>query len=70
MIGTKKLSTIRKEIRDALAADGQDPIKRLDQMIKAAKRKGRRTDLTDGLKRFLQGPRKRKRRGKATNTKK
>jgi hypothetical protein len=70
MIGTKKLSTIREEIRDALSADGQDPIKRLDQMIAASKRKGKRTDLTEGLKRFLQGPPKRKPRRKSTTAKK
>ena len=54
MIGTKKLSEIRIEILRSL---GKDPIGRLDRMIAKDKREGRRTDLTEGLKRFLQrGP--------------
>jgi hypothetical protein len=54
MIGTKKLSEIRIDILRSL---GKDPIGRLDRMIAKDKREGRRTDLTEGLKRFLQrGP--------------
>jgi hypothetical protein len=62
MIGTKKLSTIRKEIEKALASAGEDPIQRLEREIASAKRKGDRTEVMEGLKRFLESPRKRKHR--------
>jgi hypothetical protein len=62
MIGTKKLSTIRKQIERALASTGADPIQRLERQIASAKRKGDRTEVMEGLKRFLESPRKRKRR--------
>ena len=59
MIGTKKLSTIRKQIEEALASAGVDPIQRLELQIASAKRKGDRTEVMEGLKRFLESPRKR-----------
>jgi hypothetical protein len=62
MIGTKKLSTIRRKIEEALAPAGGDPIQRLERQIASAKRKGDRTEVMEGLKRFLESPRKRKRR--------
>ena len=62
MIGTKKLSTIRKEIEKALASTGEDPIQHLERQIASGKRKGDRTKVMEGLKRFLESPRKRKRR--------
>ena len=58
MIGTKKLSMIRKQIEDALASSGADPIQRLERQIASAKRKGDRTEMMEGLKRFLESPRK------------
>ena len=61
MIGTKKLSTIRKQIQKALASKGADPIQRLERQIAAAKRRGDRTEVMEGLKRFLESPPKRKR---------
>ncbi len=64
MIGTKKLSTIRREIEEALSADGGDPIQHLEQQIASAKRKGDRTEVMEGLKRFLESPRKGKHRNK------
>ena len=70
MIGTKKLSTIRQEIEQALAASGEDPIQRLERQIASAKRKGTRTDVVEGLKRFLESPRKRKRRKRRIGAKK
>jgi hypothetical protein len=60
MIGTKKLSTIRKEIEEAFASRGEDAIQRLDRTIASAKRRGESTEVTEGLKRFLEMPRKRK----------
>jgi hypothetical protein len=58
MIGTKKLSMIRKEIEKALAPSGEDPIQRLERQIASAKRKGENTEVMEGLKRFLESPRK------------
>ena len=58
MIGTKKLGTIRKQIEKALASTGADPIQRLERQIASAKRKGDRTEVMEGLKRFLESSRK------------
>jgi hypothetical protein len=58
MIGTKKLSAIRKEIEKALASSRADPIQHLERQIASAKRKGDRTEVLEGLKRFLETPRK------------
>jgi hypothetical protein len=60
MIGTKNLGAIRKQIEKALASKGADPIERLEQQIASAKRKGDHTEVMEGLKRFLEAPRKRK----------
>jgi hypothetical protein len=62
MIGTKKLGAIRKQIEMALASKGADPIERLERQIASAKRKGDRTEVVEGLKRFLESSRKQKRR--------
>jgi hypothetical protein len=72
MIGTKKLSEIRRELVQSL---GDDPKGRLDRMIADAKREGRRSELAEDLKRFLErsaptaekevGKRKRKTEGDA-----
>ena len=70
MIGTKKLSTIRKEIEKALASEGQNPIQRLERQIASAKRRGASTEVIEGLKRFLEAPRKRKHRKHRVGTKK
>jgi hypothetical protein len=51
MIGTKKLSTIRKEIEQALASTDAHPIQRLEQLLASAKRKCERTEVIEGLKR-------------------
>jgi hypothetical protein len=60
MIGTKKLSAVRREIEEALAPGGGDPIQRLERQVASAKRKGDRTEVLEGLKQFLESPRKRK----------
>lgn len=64
MIGTKKLNMIRRAIEEALAAAGEDPIQRLERQIAAAKRKDDRTEVMEGLKRFLELPRSPKRRSR------
>ena len=68
MIGTKKLSTIRQEIELALASPGEDPIQRLDRQIASAKSGGNRTEVLEGLKRFLEPSRKRKHRKRRVGT--
>lgn len=60
MIGSKKLSTIRKEIEQAFASSGIDPIQRLEQLIAAAKSEGDRTEVLEGLKRFLESPQRKR----------
>ena len=60
MIGTKKLSTIRKQIEEALAPTGADPIQRLERQITSTKRQGDRIEVLEGLHRFLEAPQKRK----------
>jgi len=60
MIGSKKLSTIREEIEEALASAGNDPIQRLESLMASARRKGESIDVMEDLKRFLSSPRKRK----------
>lgn len=70
MIGTKKLSTIRREVEKALTSAGADPIQRLERQIASAKRKGASTEVLEGLKRFLESPRKRKRRKHRVGAKK
>ena len=62
MIGTKKLSTIRKQIEKAMTSTGADPIQRLERQIASAKRKGHGAEVLEGLKHFLESPRKRKHR--------
>jgi hypothetical protein len=69
MIGTKKLSTIRNEVKNALASGGKNPIQRLERQIASAKRKGHGAEVLEGLKRFLQSSRKRKPRKRRTGAK-
>jgi hypothetical protein len=70
MIGTKKLSTIRREIEEALAPASGNPVQRLERQIVSAKRKGARTEVLEGLKRFLELPQKQKRRKSRAGAKK
>jgi hypothetical protein len=69
MIGSKKLSAIRTQLEEALASEGGDPIERLDRQIAAAKRKGERTEVMEGLKRFLESPPKAKRKKRKARAK-
>jgi hypothetical protein len=70
MIGTKKLRTIHEQIEKALASTGEDAIQRLERQITLAKRKGDSTEVMDGMKRFLQAPRKGKRRKRRVGARK
>lgn len=68
MIGAKKLSTIRQEIEQSLAsASGADPIQSLERQVASTSRKGDRSEVLEGLKRFLESGRSKrpKRRAKA-----
>jgi hypothetical protein len=69
MIGTKKLSTIRNQLKKALASSGADPIHRLERLIAAGKRKGDRAEILEGLQRFLKSPKKETRRKRGTGAK-
>jgi hypothetical protein len=62
MIGAKKLSAIRKQIEAALSSTGADPIQHLERRIASTKRKGGSAEVMEGLQRFLNSPRKPKRR--------
>lgn len=70
MIGTKKLSTIRREIEEALSPPGGDPIQNLERHIASANRKEDRTEVMEGLKRFLESPQEGKRRKSRTRARK
>ena len=67
MIGPKKLSTIRQELRHALGATADDPIAWLEKRVAASQRRGVRTstgsEVLESLQRFLEAP-GRKKRGK------
>jgi hypothetical protein len=56
---------IRQEIEQALASTDADPIERLERQIAAAKLKGDRTEVLEGLKRFLESPRRERRHHRA-----
>ena len=62
MMGPKKLSTIRKELRQSLRKHGKDPIQWLDERILALERAGNSTTKTaevlHALRRVLQLPTK------------
>ena len=66
MMGPKKLSTIRKELRQSLRKNGKDPIQWLDERIRALERAGNSTagaaEVLHALRRVLQSPTKTKRR--------
>ena len=69
MIGTKKLNTIRTEIEEALTPAGGDPIQRLERRIASARRKGDRTEVLEGPKRFRESAQKRKHRKRGAGAK-
>ena len=54
MMANKKLATIRQELRDALAKEGQDPIRWLEERIAAGRRQGSGTEVLESLKRVLE----------------
>jgi hypothetical protein len=60
MMGNKKLSTIRQELKDAIKATGQDPIEWLEQRTARAKQQGDGTEVLESLRRVLTAGAKRK----------
>ena len=59
MMGNKTLGEIREELRDALAATGEDPIEWLDKRIAAAESQGADSRVLLALKHVLErGPKK------------
>jgi hypothetical protein len=60
----KNLGGIRDQMERALGSANADPIERLDRQIDFARRTGDRTEVLQGLKRFLESGGKGKRRGR------
>jgi hypothetical protein len=54
MMGNQKLATIRQQLKDALAKEGQDPILWLEERIAAGRREGSGTEVLESLKRVLE----------------
>jgi hypothetical protein len=68
MMGPKKLSTIREELRQAFGAEGDDPVKWLEGRIAKS---SDRSEVLQYLRDFLKGPiRKTKRGSKKVRAKK
>ena len=53
MMGNKKLSTIRQELKVAIKATGQDPIEWLEKRTALAKQQGDGTEVLESLRRVL-----------------
>jgi hypothetical protein len=74
MIGPKKLNTIRQELRHALAASGDDPIRWLEERMTAPKAQSPIAppgdEVLHSLRRFLEGPERGKRQTQRVRTKK
>jgi hypothetical protein len=74
VIGPKKLHTIRHELRDALAATGDDPIRWLEERMTAPERQGAAVseggEVLRSLRRFLEATDRGKRREQKTGRKK
>jgi hypothetical protein len=60
MMGNKKLSTVRQELKSAIQATGQDPIEWLEQRTAEAKQQGDGTQVLESLRRVLTDGAKRK----------
>jgi hypothetical protein len=74
MIGPKKLDAIRQELKRALTATGDDPIRWLEERMTAPERQGSaaspESEILHSLRRILEAPAKEKRRKKRIGTKK
>jgi hypothetical protein len=74
VIGPKKLGTIRQELRQAIAATGDDPIRWLDERMKSPRRPGpdasESSEVLRSLRRFLEARGRAKGRKPRVGTKK
>jgi hypothetical protein len=74
MIGPKKLSTIRDEVRRALIATGEDPIRWLEERMTGPDRPSSpaacESEVLRSLQRFLEVPGRRKRRNQRADASK
>ena len=71
MIGPKKLSTIRDELKRKLSAGGKDPIRWLETRIAEAERqKPGSSEVLRSLKQLLEGPLNKTRRKKRSAARK
>jgi len=63
MMGPKKLSTIRRELTQALSRTGSDPIQWLEKRIRASEAAGNPApEVLQSLRRLLETPKKPRRR--------
>ena len=62
MMGNKKLSESRRELRDAIGATGEDPVEWLERRTAESKQRGEGTEILDSLRRVLAAGAKQKRR--------
>jgi hypothetical protein len=67
MMGPKKLSEIREELRRALAATGDDPIDWLEKRVTESERRGK-SEVLEFLRRFLEEGQRGKRRNRRTGS--
>lgn len=74
MIGPKKLGSIRQEVKRALAATGDDPIRWLEQRMIAPGHQGApargASEVLQSLRRVLEAPGRKKPRKRRVSTKK
>jgi hypothetical protein len=71
MMGPKKLSTIRQELKQAITSSGRDPIQWLEERIQALEAAGKpEPDVLQSLRRLLEKPKKPRRRTGKTSAKK
>jgi hypothetical protein len=71
MMGPKKLSAIRRELKQALSQTGTDPIKWLDARIRAAENAGRpEPEVLESLRRLLKRPKTSRRKARKSRIEK
>ncbi len=73
MMGPKKLSTIRQELRQAILNTGNNPIEWLDERIRALEQAGKPADSAEvlqSLRRLLAPQKKPRRRARKPSVKK
>jgi hypothetical protein len=71
MIGRKKLSTIREELRQAIRATGEDPIRWLENRLSSPKPGAtEKSEVLQSLQRIIEAKQTGKKRQRRTSTRK